>query len=590
MARILVTEEIADGGLDRLRAAGHEVDVQLGLSADDLLGVVPGAHALIIRSATDVTDAVLAAGTDLMVVGRAGIGLDNVDVDSATTRGVMVVNAPQSNIVSAAEHTMALLMASARNVPQAHAALVQGRWERSRWEGVELADKTLGIVGLGRIGKLVADRAKGFGMRLVAYDPFVSEDRAKKMGVELLALDQVVAESDFLTVHLPKTPETLGLINRDLLLKAKPSLRIINVARGGIVHEADLAECLREGIIAGAALDVFSTEPMTESPLFEIDSVIVTPHLGASTREAQDKAGDTIASMVELALAGEFVPFAVNVNAAEASETIRPYLPLAERLGSLFVSLVGGLPSELEICCEGEIAGYDTRILELAVLKGFFGAISDEPVTYVNAPQLAKQHGVEVRDVCSATSADFVNLLSLRGGGHSISGTLAGPKAAQRIVNIDDTPVRRPAGRQHGRHPERRSPRRHRHRRHAARQRRREHLRHGRQPRHRLGHGGHADRAERPGSRPRCSTRSAPPPASSRSPASPPDVTPATPVTPKVRTAVALGTGWCARFGYGAGPPRFSGGGARRRCVRLRRGRPRRSRRRCWRRGSLATS
>ncbi len=440
MARILVTEEIAEGGLDRLRTEGHEVDVRLGLSPEDLLSVVPGAHGLIIRSATDVTDEVLAAGTDLMVVGRAGIGLDNVDVESATRRGVMVVNAPQSNIVSAAEHTMALLMASARNVPQAHAALVQGRWERSRWEGVELCDKTLGVVGLGRIGKLVADRAKGFGMRLVAYDPFVSEERAKKMGVELLALDQVVAESDFLTIHLPKTPETVGLIDRELLLKAKPSMRLINVARGGIVHEADLADCVREGVIAGAALDVFSTEPMTESPLFELDSIIVTPHLGASTREAQDKAGDTIASMVQLALAGEFVPFAVNVNAAEASETIRPYLPLAERLGKLFVALVGSLPSELEIITEGEIAGYDTRILELAVLKGFFGAISDEPVTYVNAPQLARQHGVDVRDVSSSSSTDFVNLLTLRGGGHTISGTLAGPKAAQRIVNIDDTP------------------------------------------------------------------------------------------------------------------------------------------------------
>jgi len=440
MARILVTEEIAEGGLDRLRADGHEVDIRLGLSADELLSAITGANALIIRSATDVTDAVLAAGSDLMVVGRAGIGLDNVDVDSATRRGVMVVNAPQSNIVSAAEHTMALLLASARNVPQAHDALVHGRWERSRWEGVELADKTLGIVGLGRIGKLVADRAKGFGMRLAAYDPFVSEDRARKMGVELMALDQIVAEADFLTIHLPKTPETVGLVNRDLLLKAKPSLRVINVARGGIVSEPDLAECLRDGVIAGAALDVFSTEPMTESPLFGLDSVIVTPHLGASTREAQDKAGDTIASMVQLALAGEFVPFAVNVDAAEASETIRPFLPLAERLGGLFVSLVGELPNELEICCEGEIAGYDTRILQLAALKGFFGAISDEPVTYVNAPQRAQEHGVEVRDVCSATSADFVNLVSLRGGGHSISGTLSGPRSAQRIVNIDGTP------------------------------------------------------------------------------------------------------------------------------------------------------
>ncbi|MBV1892631.1 MAG: phosphoglycerate dehydrogenase [Ilumatobacteraceae bacterium] len=440
MARILVTEEIAEAGLEGLREAGHNVDIQVGLSPDELVAAIPGAHALIIRSATDVTDAVLEAGSDLMVVGRAGIGLDNVDVESATKRGVMVVNAPQSNIVSAAEHTMALLMASARNVPQAHAALVEGRWERGRWGGVELFEKTLGIVGLGRIGKLVADRAKGFGMRLVAYDPFVSEERAKKMGVELLTLDEIIAESDFLTVHLPKTPETLGLINRDLLLKAKPSLRVINVARGGIVHEEDLAECVREGVIAGAALDVFSTEPMTESPLFGLDAVVVTPHLGASTREAQDKAGETIAAMVQLALDGEFVPFAVNVNAAEASETIRPYLPLAERLGGLFVSLAGGLPKELEICTEGEIAGYDTRILELAVLKGFFGMISDEPVTYVNAPQLAEEHGVQVRDVSSATPADFVNLLTLRGGGHSISGTLSGPKSEQRIVNIDDTP------------------------------------------------------------------------------------------------------------------------------------------------------
>lgn len=440
MARILVTEEIAEGGLDRLRSAGHEVDVRVGLSPEELVEAIRGAAALIIRSATQVTDDVLAAADELMVVGRAGIGLDNVDVASATNRGVMVVNAPQSNIVSAAEHTMALLLASARNVPQAHTALVDGRWERGKWEGVELVDKTLGVVGLGRIGKLVADRAKGFGMRLVAYDPFVSEDRAKKMGVELLELDQVVAESDFLTIHLPKTPETMGLVNRDLLVKAKPSLRIVNVARGGIVDEADLAECLRDGIVAGAALDVFSTEPMTESPLFELPSVVVTPHLGASTREAQDKAGDTIASMVELALAGDFVPFAVNVNAAEANETIRPYLPLAERLGSLFQSLAGSIPDVLEVCVEGEIAGYDTRILELAVLKGFFRSISSDPVTYVNAPQLAKDHGLDVRDVSCATSPDYVNLLTISGGGHGISGTLSGPKAAQRVVNIDGIP------------------------------------------------------------------------------------------------------------------------------------------------------
>ncbi len=438
MARILVTEEIADGGLDRLRSAGHTVDVQLGLSPDHLLTAVVGAHALIIRSATQVTDEVLAAGTSLVVVGRAGIGLDNVDVPAATRRGVMVVNAPQSNIISAAEHTMALLLAQARNVPQAHAALKAGRWERSRWEGVELADKTLGIVGLGRIGKLVADRAKGFGMRLVAYDPFVSQDRAKQMGVELLPLDTVVAESDFLTIHLPKTKETTGIINRELLLKAKPNLRIINVARGGIVDEAALADAVRDGVVAGAALDVFSSEPMTESPLFELDAIVVTPHLGASTREAQDKAGDTIADMVQLALADDFVPFAVNVDAAEANETLRPFLPLAERLGRLFASLVGQLPAVLEISTEGEIGGYDTRILGLAALKGFFGAVSDEPVTFVNAPQLAAARGVEIRDVTSTSSADYVNLVTLRGGGHNIAGTLTGRRSEQRIVMIDD--------------------------------------------------------------------------------------------------------------------------------------------------------
>ncbi len=437
MARILVAEEIAEGGLERLRQAGHDVEVRPGLSADELLEAVRGAHALIIRSATKVTEEVLATGSELIVVGRAGIGLDNVDVEAATKRGVMVVNAPQSNIVSAAEHTMALLLAQARNVPQAHAALVEGRWERSRWEGVELADKTLGIVGLGRIGKLVADRARGFGMRLIAYDPFVSAERARPLGVELLPLDQVVAEADFLTIHLPKTPETAGLIGSDLLVKAKPTLRLINVARGGIVDEAALAEAIRDGVIAGAALDVFEAEPTTDSPLFGLPGVVVTPHLGASTREAQDKAGDTIADMVQLALAGDFVPFAVNLAAAEAHETLRPFLPLAERLGRLFGSLVGELPSTIEIAVEGDIGAYDTRIVGLSVLKGLFGRVSDEPVTYVNAPQRAKDHGLEVREVASTTSADYVNLITVSGGGHTLSGTLAGRRAEHRIVAID---------------------------------------------------------------------------------------------------------------------------------------------------------
>ena len=438
MARVLVSEEIAEGGLDRLRAAGHVVDVRLDLTPETLPAALEGAHALIIRSSTQVTADVLEKATDLVVVGRAGIGLDNVDVAAATKRGVMVVNAPQSNIVSAAEHTMALLLAQARNVPQAHAALKAGRWERSKWEGVELADKTLGIVGLGRIGKLVAQRALAFGMRLVAYDPFVSPERGKQMNVEMMTLDELIAQADFLTVHLPKTKETVGLIGREALSKAKRDLRVINVARGGIVDEAALAEAVRDGVIAGAALDVFDVEPTTSSPLFELDSVVVTPHLGASTREAQDKAGDTIADMVMLALAGEFVPFAVNVNAAEANEVLRPVLPLAEQLGKLFASLVGAAPKTLEICAEGEIAEQDSRILTLAVLKGFFGGISAEQVTYVNAPQLAKDKGVEVREVKSIDTQDYVNLLTLRGDGHSIAGTLTGRRSEPRIVMVED--------------------------------------------------------------------------------------------------------------------------------------------------------
>jgi len=441
MARILVTEKIADRGLEALRAAGHEVDLQLDLTPEQLLEAVKGAHALIIRSATQVTADVIAAGQDLVVVGRAGIGLDNVDVEAATDRGVMVVNAPQSNILTTAEHTMAMLLAQARNIPQAHAALIAGRWERSKWEGVELADKTLGIIGLGRIGKLVAQRALAFGMKVIAHDPFVSPDKAKQINVELMGLEEVVARSDFLTLHVVKTPETLGMIDADLLAKAKPSLRIVNVSRGGVIDEDALAEAIREGRIAGAALDVFATEPCTESPLFELPQVVVTPHLGASTVEAQDKAGVTIAEQVVLALAGEFVPFAVNVSAAEASSTVRPFLPLAERLGQLYGALAASVPDVLEVGYEGQLADADTRILTLSVLKGVFGRVSDEPVSYVNAPRLAEERGVEVRESSSATSHEYINLITIRGGGHAIGGTLVGLRAEPRIVMVDDHSV-----------------------------------------------------------------------------------------------------------------------------------------------------
>src|SRR4051812_18800037 len=447
MARVLVAEEIAEGGLDRLRQLGHEVDVRLDLSPDDLLDAVKGAHALVIRSATKVTADVLDHASELVVVGRAGIGLDNVDVEHATKRGVMVVNAPQSNILSAAEQTMALLLAQARNVPQAHAALKQGRWERSRWEGVELADKVLGIIGLGRIGKLVAQRASAFGMRLIAYDPYVSAERARQMNIELVDLDELVRLSDFVTIHVAKTKETVGLVGKELLAKAKPGIRIINVARGGIVDEEALAEAVRSGHVAGAALDVFAEEPTTESPLFDLDAVVVTPHLGASTREAEDKAGDTIAEQVGLALAGDFVPYAVNVSAAEASETVRPFLPLAERLGGLYVALNEGAPSRIEVEYHGQLADYDTRILTLSVLKGVFGGASDEPVSYVNAPRIAAERGVEVSDLSTSATQDYVNLVTVRGGDHAIAGTLVGLKGDPRIVMIDDLTVEVPPAR-----------------------------------------------------------------------------------------------------------------------------------------------
>jgi len=418
--------------------------VQLGLSPEALVEAVRGAAALIIRSSTTVTAEVLAASPELVVVGRAGIGLDNVDVPAATTQGVMVVNAPQSNILTTAEHTMAMLLAQARNIPQAHGALKAGKWERSRWEGVELHGKTLGIVGLGRIGTLVAQRANAFGMHLVANDPYVSAERARQLNIELCSLEELVGRADFVTLHLVKTPETIGLFGKDLFTKAKPGLRIVNVSRGGIIDEAALAWAIGEGHVAGAALDVFATEPTTESPLFALDSVVVTPHLGASTVEAQDKAGATIAEQVQLALAGEFVPFAVNVAASEASEAVRPFLPLAERLGALFGALAEGAPTTLEVEYQGQLADADTRILTLSVLKGLFSGAGEESVSYVNAPQLAEERGVEVRETKTSATHDFVNLVTLRGGHHSLAGTLAGLRGEPRIVMLDDHTVELP--------------------------------------------------------------------------------------------------------------------------------------------------
>jgi D-3-phosphoglycerate dehydrogenase len=446
LARVLVTEKIAQRGLDRLTAVGHEVDVREGLDPEALLEAVVGAHALIIRSATKVTAEVLEAGRDLQVVGRAGVGLDNVDVPAATAHGVMVVNAPTSNILSVAEQAMGLLLAQARNIPQAHAALVAGRWERSKWEGVELHGKVLGVVGLGRAGSLVAQRALAFGMRLLAFDPYISAERARAMGVELRSIEELFAESDFISIHTPKTPETAGLVGRDLLAKAKPGIRIVNTARGGIIDEEALAEAIRDGVVAGAALDVFATEPPGDSPLFALESVVVTPHRGASTEEAQDKAGLTIAEQVELALAGEFVPYAVNVAATEVSDAVRPFMALAEQLGQIFASLHEGLPERLEIEYQGELAAAATGILTLSVLKGLFATTTEEPVSYVNAPQLAADRGLEVRETSTATSPNYKSLVTLRSATHAVAATLtgAGVRAAPRLVMVDDHTIEVP--------------------------------------------------------------------------------------------------------------------------------------------------
>ena len=446
MSRVLVTEEIAQSGLDELRQAGHDVDVRLGLTPVELRAALPGAHALIIRSATTVDAAALDAASDLIVVGRAGIGLDNVDVARATQLGVMVVNAPQSNILSAAEQTMALLLAQARNVPQAHAALKAGKWERSKWEGVELHGKALGVIGLGKIGALVAQRAMSFGMHLLAYDPFISDERARHMGVELVDLETLLRRSDFITIHLPKTPETTNLLNAETLALTKPGVRIVNVARGGIVNEADLAAAIVSGHVQGAALDVFEKEPTTSSPLFELPSVVVVPHLGASTAEAQDRAGVTIAEQVELALAGDFVPFAVNVAAGDVANVVRPFMGLAELLGRFIGGLLDGQPADLEVVYQGELAGAGTKILTLCALKGLLVATGHDGASFVNAPQMAREHDLTWNEVSIVESPEYVNLITVRSGHHAVSGTLMtiGTRLETRIVTVDGHSVEIP--------------------------------------------------------------------------------------------------------------------------------------------------
>ena len=439
---VLITEELSPATIDAL---GPDFEIRRcdGANREELLGALADVDAVLIRSATNIDHEALAVAKRLKVVARAGVGLDNVDVKAATVAGVMVVNAPTSNITSAAELAVGLLLATARNIAPANQALKGGKWKRSQYGGVELLDKTVGVVGLGRIGALTAERLAGFGVKLLAYDPYVSAARAGQLGVKLVPLDELLRESDFITVHLPKTPETLGLIGEEALKLVKPSVRIINAARGGIIDEQALADALREGRVAGAGIDVWAKEPCTESPLFEFESVVVTPHLGASTEEAQEKAGVAVARSVRLALAGELVPDAVNVSGGVIAEEVRPGIALVEKLGRIYTALAGSVPAQLDIDVRGEITQHDVSVWKLAALKGLFQGVVEQSVSYVNAPLLAQERGCEVRLLTDPNSPDFRNVTTLRGtladgSVISVAGTLTGPRLIEKVVGVNE--------------------------------------------------------------------------------------------------------------------------------------------------------
>ncbi|MGC4109178.1 MAG: phosphoglycerate dehydrogenase [Nocardioides sp.] len=442
---VLIAEELSPATVEAL-GPDFEICHCDGADRAELLAAIPDVDAILVRSATKVDAEALAAARRLKVVARAGVGLDNVDVRTATQSGVMVVNAPTSNIVSAAELAIGLLLAAARHISPAHASLRAGEWKRSRFTGIELYEKTMGIVGLGRIGVLVAQRLAAFGMEVIAYDPYVQAGRAAQMGVRLVDLDTLLAESDFLSVHLPRTPETVGLIGADELAKAKPSLVLVNAARGGIVDEQALYAALKEGRIAAAGVDVFAQEPCTDSPLFELENVVATPHLGASTDEAQEKAGIAVARSVRLALSGELVPDAVNVQGGVIAEDVRPGIPLTEKLGRVFTALAGEVAQQVDVEVRGEITEYDVKVLELAALKGIFTDIVEDAVTYVNAPLLAAERGTAVRLVAESESPDHRNLVTIRGtladGSQvSVGGTLVGIGQRERLVSVNDFSV-----------------------------------------------------------------------------------------------------------------------------------------------------
>ena len=439
---VLIAEELSPATLDAL---GPDFEVRNCNGADriELLAALSkGVDAVLIRSATKMDAEAISAAKGLKVIARAGVGLDNVEIPAATAAGVMVVNAPTSNIVSAAELAIGLLLASARSISPAHAALRGGKWARSKYTGAELFEKTLGIVGFGRIGQLVAHRMQAFGMDVVAYDPYLQPAKAAQLNVKLVELDELLKVSDFITIHLPKTKETANLIGTEALKKVKPTVRIINAARGGVLDESALYEALKNGKVAGAGLDVFATEPCTDSPLFTLDNVVATPHLGASTDEAQERAGIAVAISVRKALSGELVPDAVNVKGGVIDEAVRPALPLVEKLAQVATALASDVIVSLDVEVRGEISALDVSVLSTSALKGGLIAMGCEDVTYVNAPNLAAERSVTSAVMTDPESPDHRNLVSVRaacadGSQVFVSGTLMGIKQTQKIVAID---------------------------------------------------------------------------------------------------------------------------------------------------------
>lgn len=438
---VLIAEELSPATVEAL-GPDFEVRNVDGTDRPALLAELANADAILVRSATQVDAEAIAAAPKLKVVARAGVGLDNVDIKAATSAGVMVVNAPTSNVISAAELAIGQLFALARHIPDANASLKAGEWKRSKYTGVEFFEKTVGIVGLGRIGTLVAQRLAGFGVTLIGYDPYVTPARAEQIGVKLATLEEVMQQSDFITIHIPKTPETTGLISTKEFKLAKPNLRIVNCSRGGIIDEAALYEALKSNQIAGAGLDVFVQEPPKESPLLTLSNIVVTPHLGASTDEAQEKAGISVAKSVRLALAGDLVPDAVNVAGGNIDPSVKPGINLMENMGQVLFGLSGGNVSAIEVEVRGEIAAHDVSVLKLAGLKGFYQNAVTEQVSYVNAPLMAEARGVDVKLSVDNHSEQYRNETTIKaihadGTVTSVSGTVIGPKLHQKVTNIN---------------------------------------------------------------------------------------------------------------------------------------------------------